>query len=171
MKKLILISLMLIAAAMIMNAQDKSAKPSAAERLAAAIKEQGLDTALKMFVDLRENSEGYDFNEQEFNALGNKLLDGQKYEAAVAVFNLNVEMFPDSPNVYYKLAMACMYTGDRGCAEQNFKIALNKNPNNFVAKRILADLDDRLERVAAERERSYKSGEQTGFRCDRNRFR
>ena len=165
MKKLILISLMLITAAMIMNAQDQSAKPSAAERLAAAIKEHGLDTALKMFADLRENPGGYDFNEQEFNSLGNKLLDGQKFEAASAVFSLNVEMFPDSPDAYFNLATACMYTGDRECAEHNFKIALDKNPDNFfIAERILADLDGRIERVAAERERSYKPGEQTGLK-------
>ena len=92
MKKPILISCLLLIAAITINAQDQTAKSSAAERLATAIDEHGLDTALKMFAELRENPGGYDFNEQEFNALGNELLDGQEYEAAVAVFSLNVEV-------------------------------------------------------------------------------
>jgi tetratricopeptide (TPR) repeat protein len=163
-KKLILISFFLLAAAVTMNAQDQPAKSSAAERLATAIEEQGLGAALKMFVELRENPGGYDFSEQEFNALGNELLDEKKFEAAVAVFSLNVEMFPESWNTYYGLAKACMYTGDRECAEQNFKIVLNKDPANYIAKRILADFDRRLERVAGERERIYQPGEQTGLK-------
>ena len=164
MKKLIFISCLLLAAAMTMNAQDQPVKSSAAERLATAIDELGIDAALKMFSQLRENPGGYDFNEQEFNALGNELLDGQEYEAAVAVFRLTVELFPDSTDAYYNLAKACMYTGDRECADHNFKIALDGNPGNFIAERILADLDGRIERVAAEREHSYQPGEQTGLK-------
>jgi tetratricopeptide (TPR) repeat protein len=164
MKKRIFISCLLLAAVMIINAQDQPAKSSAAERLAAAIDEHGLDTALKMFAKMRENPGGCDFSEQEFNALGNKLLEGQKFEAASAVFKLNVEMFPESWNTYYGLARACMYSGDKECAEQNFKIVLNKYPDNYFAERILADIDGRLERVAREREYSYKPGEQTGLK-------
>jgi len=62
------------------------------------------------------------------------------------------------------LAKAYMYTGDRKCAEKNFKIVSNKNPDNFIAERILADLDRRIERVARERKRSYQPGQQTGLK-------
>jgi tetratricopeptide (TPR) repeat protein len=155
---------LLLVAAMVIHMPGQTAKTSAAERLGKAIEEHGLDTALKMFAKLRENPGNYKFNADEFKALGKKLLDGQKYKAAVAVFRLNIELFPDSPYAYYYLAKACMYTGDRECVEQNFKISLNKNPENYIAKRILADLDNRLERVAREREYSYKPGEQTGLK-------
>jgi len=145
-------------------AQDQPSKSSAAERLTTAINEHGLDTALKLFSELRENSGGYDFNRNEFNTLGHKLLDNQEYEAAVAVFNLNTEMFPDSPDVYYNLAKACMYTSDRVCAEKNLKVTLVKNPNHYYAKRILDDFDRRFERVSQEREKFYLPGEQTGLK-------
>jgi hypothetical protein len=164
MKKLILISCLLLAAAVTIHAQDQPAKSSAAGRLATAIDEQGLDAALKMFAELRENPEGYAFSEQEFNALGNKLLDGQKFEAASAVFRLNVEMFPESWNTYFSLARVCMYTGEKKCAKKNLNIVTNKNPNFWLAGFILADLDRRLERVAEERARSYMPGEQTGLK-------
>jgi hypothetical protein len=155
---------LLLAVAMIINAQDQPAKSSAAERLAMAIDEHGLDTALKMFAKLRENPGSFNFSQQEFNALGNKLLNKQEYEAAVAVFSLNIELFPNSSNVYYNLAEACMYTGDTDCAEQNFKIALNKNPNHYFARRVLNDFDRRFERVSRERERFYLPGAQTGLK-------
>lgn len=164
MKKRMFIICLLLAAAMVIHMPGQTAKTSAAERLGKAIEEHGLDTALKMFAKLRENPGNYKFNADEFKALGNKLLNKQKYEAAVAVFSLNIELFPKSSNVYYNLAKACMYTGDRDCAERNFKIALNKNPENFIANRILADLDNRLERVARERKRTYQPGEQTGLK-------
>jgi hypothetical protein len=164
MKKRIFIICLLLAAVMIINAQDQPVKSSAAERLAAAIDKHGLDSALKMFAKLCENPGGFDFSEQEFNVLGNKLLEGHKFEAASAVFKLNVEMFPESWNTYYGLARACMYSGDKECAEQNFKIVLNKDSDHFIAKRILSDFDGRFARVARERENSYKPGEHTGLK-------
>jgi len=164
MKKLILIICLLLVAVMIMNARDQSAKTSAAEWLSTAIEKHGLDIALKMFAKLRENPGSYDFNTQEFNALGDKLLDGRKYESAVAVFRLNVDMFPESWSIYFRLARACMYTGDWECAERNFHRVLKKNPNFCLSEFILADLDSRLERVARERKFSYQSGQQTGLK-------
>jgi len=164
MKKFILISGLLLMVTMTIAVQDQPAKSSAARHLATLIDKHGLDTALKMLPKLRKNLGIYDFKEQEFNALGYNLLARRKFEAAVAVFRLNVEMFPESSNTYDSLAQGYMYLGDRESAKKNFKITLNKNPENYIAKRILADLDNRLERVARERERSYQPGEQTGLK-------
>lgn len=164
MKKIILIICLLLAAAAIINAQDKPVKSSAAEHLKTAIEEQGLYVALKMFAELRKNPEGCDFTEEEFDALGNELLDKQQFEAAVAIFRLNVEMFPDSWIAYFNLATAYMYTGGRENAEENLKIVTGINPNFWLARFILSDLDQRIVRVADERERFYKPGEQTGLK-------
>jgi hypothetical protein len=166
MKKIILISLLLPAVVMTICAHDQPAKPSAAKLLTAAINEHGLNAAVKTFAELREKSGDFSFNEKEFEELGERLINTQKFEVAAAIFNMNVELFPDSSFVYYNLAMACMYTGNRECAENNFKIFNEKvpNPDSYHAKRILANMDSRLERVAKERERSYKPSEQTGLK-------
>jgi len=144
----------------------QSTRSSAAERLSKAIDEQGLDAALEILAELRKNPADCDFDEREFRSLGTRLRNEQKYDAAIAVFKMNVELFPDSEEVYYNLAMACMYTGDRECVEKNFKIFNSKvpNPDAYLAGHILADLDGRLERVARERERFYKPGELTGLK-------
>jgi hypothetical protein len=164
MKVRILMTCLVLVLAVSVNAQDHSPKPSAADRLAAAIDERGLEAALKMFEELRRNRAGYEFSEQEFSALGHKLLNGNKIEAASAVFRLNVEIFPESWTTYFDLAQACMYSGEKKCAEHNFKIFFDKNPRNFIAETVLADLDGRLERVARERERSFQPGEPTGLK-------
>ena len=41
---------------------------------------------------------------------------------------------------------------------------LKKNPNHYIAKRILDDFDRRFERVSKERERFYLPGAQTGLK-------
>jgi tetratricopeptide (TPR) repeat protein len=162
-----ILSLALIAAARVQTpAKNRVEKPSAAERLAIVIEKNGLDAAIKMFAELRKKPGDFSFSEQEFDELGERLINGQKYEAAAAVFNMNVELFPDSPFVYYSLAMACIYTGNKECAEKNFRIFNGKvpNPDAYHAGRILADIDSRLERVARERERPYRPGQQTGLK-------
>ena len=164
MKKLIFFSCLLLVATLTIKAQDQTPKSSAAEHLAKAIEKYGLDTALKRFAKLQENHGAYNFSEQEFNALGNRFLTGNKIKVAVAIFRLNVNMFPESSNTYYSLAKACMYSGDKECAEQNFKLVLKKNPNHYIAKRILDDFDRRFERVSKERERFYLPGAQTGLK-------
>jgi hypothetical protein len=164
MKTLLLIICFLLAAAVTTNAQAQPDTSSAAERLATAIDEDGLNAALKMFAELREHPGDNDFSEQEFDDLGNHLLDTHRFEAASAVFRLNVEMFPDSWNTYFGLARTCIYSGEKECAKNNLKIVTNKNPEYLLARFILADLDRRLERVAEERERSYLPGEQTSLK-------
>lgn len=145
-------------------AQGPSQRPSVAERLATAIKERGSEAALKELEELRGNRAGHEFSEGEFSALGHELLKESEIEVASAVFRLNVEIFPGSWRTYFDLAQACMYSGDKGCAELNFKIALVGSPRNHIAKTVLADLDGRLERVARERQLPFKPGEPTGLK-------
>jgi hypothetical protein len=163
MKTLILIICLLLAAAVTVLAHDHPAKSSAVDRLTTVIDEQGLDAALTLIAELRDNHDDYSFSEQELDALGDTLLDGQHFEAATAVFSLNVEMFPESWNTYFSLARACMYTGEKECSKKHLKIVTDMNPRFWLAEFILSDLDKRLERVAGERERPYRPGEQTSL--------
>jgi len=164
MKVRILTTCLILAWAVSVHAQDDSLKPSAADRLAAALDERELDAARETLEELRRDRTGYAFSEEELSALGQRLLDGNKIDAASAVFRLNVEIFPESWTAHFDLARACMHSGERECAESNFKIVLEKNPRNFIAETVLADLDGRLERVARERERSFNPGEPTGLK-------
>jgi tetratricopeptide (TPR) repeat protein len=57
------------------------------------------------------------------------LLQANKAKAAIAVFKLNVEAYPNSANVYDSLAEAYLVDGNRIEAITNYEKALEKNPN------------------------------------------
>jgi glyoxylase-like metal-dependent hydrolase (beta-lactamase superfamily II) len=70
------------------------------------------------------------FDENEFNLLGYRLLGEERYPAAIAVFELNVEAYPESWNVYDSLGEACMLSGDRERAIELYRQSLAINPAN-----------------------------------------
>jgi cytochrome c-type biogenesis protein CcmH/NrfG len=57
--------------------------------------------------------------------------------AAIAVFNLNAEEFPESANVWDSLAEAYMKSGDMKLAEKDYEKSLALNPKNENAKDML----------------------------------
>jgi tetratricopeptide (TPR) repeat protein len=52
---------------------------------------------------------------------------------AIALFTLNVEMYPDGFNTYDSLAEAYVAQGDRDAAISNYRTSLTLNPNNTNA--------------------------------------
>jgi tetratricopeptide (TPR) repeat protein len=63
---------------------------------------------------------------------------GQKQlEAAIQIFQLNVESYPDSANVYDSLGEAYANHGDRELAIKNYEKSVQLNPNNQGAKEAL----------------------------------
>ena len=60
--------------------------------------------------------------------------------AAVQIFQLNVESYPDSANVYDSLGEAYADHGDRELAIKSYEKAVQLNPNNQGAKEALDGL-------------------------------
>ena len=78
--------------------------------------------------------------EGNLNSLGYRYLRDKKYKEAIEIFILNVELFPDSSNVYDSLGEAYMMNGDKELAIQNYEKTLELNPDNTNAERILKNL-------------------------------
>jgi tetratricopeptide (TPR) repeat protein len=78
--------------------------------------------------------------ERDLNLLGYELMGQKKLDLAVGVFKLNVEVYPDSFNVYDSLAEAYLIRGDRELAIKNYQTSLELNPKNFGAAAALATL-------------------------------
>jgi tetratricopeptide (TPR) repeat protein len=76
----------------------------------------------------------------ELNRLGYQLLSMKKVTEAIEIFKLNVEMFPQSPNVYDSLGEAYMTHNDKELSIANYKKSLELDPNNANAKARLATL-------------------------------
>ena len=103
--------------------------------------QDGVDAAIEKYRDLKaERPDDYDFSESRLNSLGYRLLGEGRVNAAVAVFRLNVEMFPDASNPYDSLAEAYMELGQRELAIKNYARSLELNVDNVNAVRKLVEL-------------------------------
>lgn len=111
---------------------------SAATLLEQIIAESGIKTALEKYKEIRSKKEQkYYFDETEFNRLGYRLLGGKKISEAIEVFKMNIEMYPDSWNVYDSLGEAYMENGQNDLAIEYYQKSLKLNPQNTNAVNML----------------------------------
>jgi CubicO group peptidase (beta-lactamase class C family) len=119
-------------AAVLFNKPYQFPKPSFAETL---LTKDGISKAMKL------NRSEYDVQEREINNVGYFLISEQKQiDSAIAVFQLNVQLFPASANTYDSLAEGYMRKGDKQKAIYYYKESLRLDPNNDNAKRMLEKL-------------------------------
>ena len=97
-----------------------------------------IEAALKKYREIKSDAETHlYFDEREFNALGYRLMGKGRMKDAIEIFKLNVEMYPQSANVYDSLAEAHMNDGQKELAIKNYKKSLELNPDNTNAKKML----------------------------------
>ena len=117
-------------------------RKSIAETLSATIASSGIDAAVKQYHDLKAAPPtAYNFDEDELNTLGYRLIRMRKLKEAVRIFQLNVEAYPQSSNVYDSLAEACMDDGNKPQAIANYHKSLELNPKNRNAVLMLQKLN------------------------------
>lgn len=75
--------------------------------------------------------------EAEVNQLGYELLGQGRQAAALAIFKLNTELYPDSFNTFDSYGECLLATGKRKAALKAYKKSLKLNPANEQAKRVL----------------------------------
>lgn len=76
------------------------------------------------------NSEEYNVDEGDINRLGYELLNTKEMDVAIAVFKLNVSLFPESSNTYDSLGEAYMKQGNNEQAIANYSKSVEMNPDN-----------------------------------------
>ncbi|MBN1938758.1 MAG: class A beta-lactamase-related serine hydrolase [Candidatus Aminicenantes bacterium] len=90
--------------------------------------EAGLDIARKAAA-----SDTGKVSEESLNAFGYALLGLNRLDEAIKVFELNVDLYPQSWNVYDSLAEALERQGNAEAAVQNYERSLKLNPENAHA--------------------------------------
>lgn len=116
-------------------------RKSIAETLSATINSRGIDLAVQQYQELKAApASTYNFDEDELNALGYRLLRARKFNEAIRVFQLNVESFPRSSNAYDSLAEGYMRAGDKARAIVNYERAIQLNPKNANSRVMLQKL-------------------------------
>jgi 2-polyprenyl-3-methyl-5-hydroxy-6-metoxy-1,4-benzoquinol methylase len=148
-----------------------AARPQQTPRSAAAEVERvlaasGIDQARARFAEIRTKQAGeFAVVEKEFITLGYKLMRGRKLEEAKAVFQMNLEAFPDSWNAWDSLAESHFAIGETDLAEKAYVKSMELNPKNENAKGFLSHI--RGGRLNAGRETKiearFEPGERTGL--------
>ncbi len=102
---------------------------------------KGVEAAAARYRQLKEEEpDDWSFAENELNMLGYQLVARDKLDDAVAVFELNVEAFPEGFNAYDSLGEAYMLAGRTEEAIANYERSLELNPENTNAVTMLAQL-------------------------------
>jgi len=124
---------------------DMTGAESASNVLAAAIEAGGREAAVAKLTEARATgSDEYYFLEAEFNALGYRYLGEEEFDDAIAVFEMNAGMYPDSWNVYDSLGEALMRRGQHDLAIRNYNKSIELNPENENGKRMLEEIQASL---------------------------
>jgi pentatricopeptide repeat protein len=105
------------------------------------INRTNVERAIETYYDIKKNRlSDYDFSESELNSLGYLLLRQNRINEAIRIFKENVNLFPDSWNVYDSLAEACMRNNDLEKAIYYYSESLRLNPDNENAETMLREI-------------------------------
>ncbi len=101
-----------------------------------------VDEAVEAYKKIkRETPNNVAVTEERINQLGYTLLGEKKYPEAIAIFNMNVELYPQSANVYDSLAEAYLLSGNKELAIKNYKKSLELDPKNKNAADMIKSLE------------------------------
>ena len=123
-------------------------KQSIAVPLYYTIKKKGVDAAIKQYKQLKkEKPEVYDFREFNLNSLGYSFLFKNRFDEAIKIFKLNIQMFPESANVYDSLGEAYEKSDNYKLAVENYSKAVQNaeklnDPNLNIFKSNLQRVRD-----------------------------
>ena len=107
--------------------QKTESYDSPSMRFIRAAHDKGVSAAITEF---RQPLDHHDISEGAINRLGYRLLGDRKLADSIRIFQLNVELYPNSSNVYDSLAEAYANNGNRELAIQNYKKSLELDTNN-----------------------------------------
>lgn len=114
---------------------------SLSDRMAAALGSGGIDAMVEAYRAWKSDTATAGvFTETEVNAYGYALMGGGRLNAALRVFELNAESYPNSWNVWDSLAEAHMNAGDSEKAIELYEKSLEINPANTNATEMLERL-------------------------------
>ncbi len=102
---------------------------------------RGFDHIKDVFADFHKQDSGFKLNQDAIDTWGYELLLSDHLSESIDVLELNAQLYPDSGGVYQSLGEAYAKAGKKDLAIQNFKKALEKDPNDAESKRKLEDLE------------------------------
>jgi enterochelin esterase-like enzyme len=117
-----------------MNALRAFVNESAAYAVERAVDQSGIDAGTAKYRELRADAgDRFYFDEAEFNSLGYVYVAKGMVDAAIEIFKMNVEMNPESANVYDSLGEAYLLNDNAELAIETYRKVLELDPGNAGA--------------------------------------
>jgi len=110
------------------------------------IDQKGLEAAREAYPELKEKNRivySYPLDEDEMNYLGYTYFMDRRFEEAIFLFQINVENFPDSWNVYDSLGETYFEAGETELAIENFAKSIELNPEHKHGIEMLKKLKEK----------------------------
>jgi CubicO group peptidase (beta-lactamase class C family) len=104
------------------------------------IKKNGINNLSDNFDRLIKENKFEIEDDMTLNEIGYEFLNSNMIDEAIGIFNINVRLFPSVANVYDSLGEAYKLKGNKEEAIKNYQKAVELNPKNENAKKILEDL-------------------------------
>ena len=145
------ILVLMLTVTVIANYNCTNSQGSAAQELARLL-DKDLSTARGIFENRIVDNEDYLISEAELDSLGYHLIKQNKIKEAVVVFQVNVDLFPDSWKAWDSLGEGLMYMNDETQCRTAYEKSLEMNPDNRNASKQLRYVDEFLYGVAHETE-------------------
>ncbi|AKD57636.1 serine hydrolase domain-containing protein [Spirosoma radiotolerans] len=112
-------------------------EPAALTALKDALKKRGYAQVINVVKDVHKKHPELHLNENYVNNWGYSLVGQGKLQEALAIFKLNVSLYPTGWNTYDSLAETYERIGNRKLAIDNYTRSLALNPNNTNATEFL----------------------------------
>jgi len=111
------------------DAPLRKPKASIVAKMRKEIDIKGAEAGVALYHELKRSNVEYDFSENVLNTLGYSYLD-KNLAVALALFELNIELFPKSFNVYDSYGEALLKDNQKDLAIENYKKSVELNPGN-----------------------------------------
>lgn len=108
-------------------------------RLRILLREQGFENAVSIVRNIQKKEPGFAPSENDVNDWGYRLM-GSRLKDAIALFKLNIWLYPDSWNAYDSYGEALMNNGQKEEAIKMYRKSIDLYPDNHNGKKILERL-------------------------------
>jgi tetratricopeptide (TPR) repeat protein len=115
--------------------------PATLEAFRAELGRQGFDHAPAIYAAMLKDQPDFKLDEDTVNFWASTLMEENHLPEAIDLFELDVQLFPNSSNAYDSLGEAYMKAGEKQLAIDNYKKSLELNPANDDAKEKLKVLE------------------------------
>jgi tetratricopeptide (TPR) repeat protein len=126
-----------------MGVKYRAAKglPASMDAFRAELGRQGFDHASAIYAAMQKDSPDFKLDKTALTEWGEDLINDNALPEAVSLLKFEVQIYPDTSSGHAALAEAYMKSGQKQLAIENYKKALEINPDNEDAKQNLKELE------------------------------